>query len=115
MWSQPHGLRLYRLLQQPWLGLPRLAMKLTGTLKPEISQPRNMDDLPDEGDIHIFAHDHIEWDVIEQITSEGGVEKLPTKDYLSCNETSHFPIRHMICKWLCDNTGLFIGRKATNT
>ena len=110
-WKSPLGLRLYRLLKRPWLGIPRFVRRITGTLPPETAQPHNMDDLPDEGDIHIFPHDHIEWDIVESIAAAGGVSRLPTKDYLACNETSGFPIRHLICKHLCNNTGLYVGRK----
>jgi ubiquinone/menaquinone biosynthesis C-methylase UbiE len=110
-WNSPLGIRMYRLLKRPYLGLPRLLRRLTGTTAVESSEPRNMDDLPEEGDIHIFAHDHIEWDVVERIAREGGVARVPTKDYLACNETSRFPIRHMICRCFGNNTGLFVGVK----
>jgi hypothetical protein len=91
-----------------------LFCRLTGTIPadaPTITGTRYLEDLPDEGDIHIFAHDHIEWDVVEKIAAEGGVSRIPTKDYLACNELSRFPIRHWICRWLGNNTGLFVGVK----
>ncbi|QTN32168.1 methyltransferase domain-containing protein [Akkermansiaceae bacterium] len=110
-WSSPLGLRLYRLLQRPWFGIPRLAKRLAGKLPPEVSEPRNMDDLPDEGDIHIFAHDHIEWEAIRQITSKGGLTELVTKDYLACSEIGKFPVRHLLCKRICNNTGIYVGIK----
>ena len=110
-WNSPFGVRLYRLLRRPGFGLPRLLRRLTGTPAVENSEPRNMEDLPEEGDIHIFSHDHIEWDVIEKIAATGGVSRIPTKDYLACNETSRFPIRYWICRGLGSNTGLFVGIK----
>lgn len=99
---------------RPYFGLPRLLRRLAGAPAVESeadSQLRNMDDLPEEGDIHIFAHDHIKWDVIERIARDGGVSRIPTKDYLACNEVSRFPIRHMLCRGLGNNTGLFVGVK----
>jgi SAM-dependent methyltransferase len=113
-WNSPIGVRLYRLLRLPYWGIPRLFCRLTGTIPADaatITGTRYLEDLPDEGDIHIFAHDHIEWDVVEKIAAEGGVSRIPTKDYLACNEVSRFPIRHCICRWLGNNTGLFVGVK----
>jgi len=113
-WSSPLGVRLYRLLRLPYCGLPRLLRRLTGTIPVAATNTtgtRYLENLPDEGDIHIFAHDHIEWDIIERIAAEGGVLRIPTKDYLACNEASRFPIRHWICRGLGNNTGLYVGVK----
>lgn len=113
-WSESLGFRLYRLLRRPYWGLPRLLRRLTGLTAAERATDSGLQgiaDLPEEGDIHIFAHDHIEWKVIEQITMAGGISRVPTKDYLACDEVSRFPIRHWICRGFGNDTGLFIGVK----
>ena len=113
-WRSPLGVRLYRLIKLPYFGLPRLVRRLTSTIPEEekiSSRTSYLEDLPDEGDIHIFAHDHIEWDVVERIAREGGVSRIPTKDYLACNEVSPFPVRYWLCRGLGNNTCLFVGVK----
>jgi SAM-dependent methyltransferase len=42
-----------------------------------------------EGDIHVWEHDHIEWDRVEQRLEDGGCEVLRRTDYL--NYSSDYP------------------------
>ncbi len=43
----------------------------------------------DEGDIHVFPDDHIEWDKIEKVLFENGCETVVSEDYLLYRR--HYP------------------------
>ncbi len=112
-WNSPFGMRLYRLLLRPYWGIPRflrrVAKRHAFPSEETISQSPS---LPEEGDIHIFPHDHIEWKLIREIAKAGGISEVPTRPYLACTEVGHFPIRHWICRKLGNDTQMFVGLKS---
>lgn len=63
-----------------------------------------------EGDIHVFADDHIEWDRIEAVLTEAGFETVATEDYL-LNRSLYRPEVYERYRDRCTDTRMMIFRK----
>jgi ubiquinone/menaquinone biosynthesis C-methylase UbiE len=110
-WRSPVGVRLHRLLTMPSYSFGRILARLQalfGKVEPLLPAPGQRD-VVDEGDVHIYSDDHIDWTAIRAIAIEEGLEQIPTADYLLCREMSRFPIRHWLCRHFACDTGMFIG------
>lgn len=66
--------------------------------------------LNDEGDIHVTADDHIEWDKIDDICVRSG-EVLRREDYLVCRESGSAPALHRMFSGKCNDMRLMIYRR----
>ena len=110
-WRSPLGVRVHRLLTMPrysfsrvlaWLGM------LFGRAEPPLP-PAGRRAIVEEGDIHIYADDHIDWAAIRCIGADEGLVQVPTSDYLLCREVSRFPIRHWLCRRFARDMGIYVG------
>ena len=66
--------------------------------------------LAEEGDIHIYADDHIEWERVQQVAEACGIGAIVTEDYLLCRET-WLPWRHRLCRELAADVRMLVGVK----
>ena len=71
---------------------------------------RELYGLNPEGDIHVYKHDHIEWDRIEQILLRN-CTVLKSEDYLICRELSTDPPLHTKHRAKCVDMRVIICRK----
>jgi len=112
-WRSPFWVRAHRALVLPRYALGRVAARLQrlwGRTEPALPPPGQRA-VTAEGDIHIYADDHIEWPRVREAAAAGGVSEIETEDYLLCRE-ARFPIRHRLCRGLAADTRLLVGRKA---
>ena len=112
-WRSPFVVRLHRLLTMPRYSFGRVWARLKaifGYKEPPLPPPDQRPIL-EEGDIHIYSDDCIDWGAIREITAAHGFEELPFRDYLLCVETSRWPIRHMLCRRFATDMGIYVGRK----
>jgi len=112
-WRSPFAVRLHRLLTMPGYSFGRVWARckaLIGYKEPPLPPPGQRP-IHEEGDIHIYSDDCIDWPAIRGILAARGFEELPFRDYLLCLETSRFPIRHMICRRFATDMGIYVGRK----
>jgi hypothetical protein len=86
-------------------------LKLLGQLEPPLPPPGERE-VCEEGDIHIYADDCIDWGAIRTLASAAGFEELPFRDYLLCRETSRLPLRWWLCRAFAADMGIYVGRKA---
>jgi SAM-dependent methyltransferase len=110
-WRSPVGVRIHRLLTMPGYSIRRLLawlVVLFGKTEQPLLPPLQRE-ITGEGDIHIYADDHIDWAAIRHIGAGGGLVQVPTKDYLLCREMSRFPIRHWLCRHFAEDMGIYIG------
>lgn len=71
---------------------------------------RELHGLIQEGDIHVFEHDHIEWDRIEQVLLRN-CTILKSEDYLVCREPSTDPPLHAKHEAKCVDMRVIVSRK----
>ncbi len=112
-WRSPFSLRMHRALVAPSYALKRLLARiksLFGDPEPPLLPP-NERPILEEGDIHVYPDDCIEWNAIRAIARENGLTPLPVEDYLLCRETSRFPLRYWFCRLFTDDTGIYVGYK----
>lgn len=110
-WRSPFGVRLHRLLTMPSYSLGRgvaWMQAVYGKKEPPLPPPGERT-VSEEGDIHIYADDHIDWCAIRSVLAEGGLVTAATEDYLLCRETSRFPIRHWLCRSFARDMRTYIG------
>jgi len=63
-----------------------------------------------EGDIHVFPHDHIDWDEINRIITSNGCSVIYKKDYLHYKQ--HYKLEHFDAyKNKCSDMRCLIARK----
>ncbi len=110
-WHPPVSLRLYRVLIAPNYALGRIAARTKALFGFSEDTPEIENQFLEEGDIHVFPDDHIDWDAINSITDEYNLKKIPTRSYLLCRETSRFPVRHYLFRPFVTDTGIYVGRK----
>lgn len=67
--------------------------------------------LNDEGDIHVTADDHIEWNLIEDICSGSG-QIVRMDDYLVCREPGAHPELHQRYQEKCADMRLLVSKVA---
>jgi SAM-dependent methyltransferase len=112
-WRSPLGVRVNRLLLMPGYSLGRAWVRVKGLFgyeEPPIPPPGQRP-IPEEGDIHIYKDDCIDWSAIRSILHAQGLEELCFEDYLLCRETSRLPLRHLLCRHFATDMGLYVGRK----
>jgi len=110
-WRRSVGTRVHRVLTMPSYSFSRGLVwlrALFGSKEPALPPPEERG-VSDEGDIHIYADDHIDWSAIRSILAAEGLEEVVTEDYLLCRETSRFPIRHWLCRFLAQDMGIYVG------
>ncbi|MEP7039298.1 MAG: class I SAM-dependent methyltransferase [Acidobacteriota bacterium] len=109
-WHPSIALRVYRGVNAPIYASGRIVARTKAFFGfPEEIQ--NYDEILEEGDIHVFPDDHIDWDEINSIAIENGLKILPSENYLLCRETSDFPLRHHFFSLFLNDTGIYVGRK----
>lgn len=112
-WRSPIGVRIHRALCMPAYALKRLAARVAALLghpEPPLPPPGERE-IHEEGDIHIYADDCIEWNKIREETTRVGLEEIPFKEYLLCREHSSVPIRHLLCRRFAADMGIYVGRR----
>jgi ubiquinone/menaquinone biosynthesis C-methylase UbiE len=112
-WRSPFFVRVHRLLTMPRYSFGRVWARLKalfGYKEPPLPPPDQRPVL-EEGDIHIYSDDCIDWGAIREITAARGFEELSFRDYLLCVENSRWPIRHMLCRRFATDMGIYVGRK----
>lgn len=112
-WRSPAALRLHRGLLAPGYGLKRMLVHIKSSLgfrEPPLP-PRDERPILEEGDIHVYADDFIDWNEIHAIAQEKGLTPLSTDDYLLCRENSTFPWRYWLCNSFTDDMGIYVGCK----
>jgi SAM-dependent methyltransferase len=111
---QPLGLRIHRNLHIPAFGIPERIKRLLKKRSAATDQNHSKlgtRGIPDEGDIHIYSDDHIEWGRILNVLRDCGFLETSCQSYLACTETSLFPWRYGICRPFVVNTGSVVGIK----
>jgi SAM-dependent methyltransferase len=112
-WRSPAGVRINRLLTQPRYAMGRAwarVQRLWGVREPALPPPAERAPVC-EGDIHIYADDHIEWQRVRDTARDNGIEELSYKEYLLCRETGRFPWRYWLCRGIAVDMGLYVGRR----
>lgn len=110
-WHPPIALRIYRTLLAPRYALSRIAARTKAFFGFSEDAPNVENQFLEEGDIHVFPDDHIDWGAITSIADKNNLKKIPTRNYLLCRETSHFPVRHYFFRQFVTDTGIYVGRK----
>lgn len=111
-WRGPLALRVHRALVAPGYATGRIIARIKNLLGfPELRLPSREHQMLEEGDIHVYPDDCIDWEAIRSITREKGMTTLLDKDYLLCRETSRFPVRYWLCHLFTNDTGIYVGRK----
>ena len=105
---KPLGLKIHRRLHISDFGIRETLQRMRSPQKISSNQPRP---LLDEGDIHLYDDDHIEWTQIRNKLSDAGFVEIKFESYLNCTETSSFPWRYWLCRLFTANTGLYVGIK----
>jgi ubiquinone/menaquinone biosynthesis C-methylase UbiE len=115
-WRSPVGVRVHRALTMPRYSLRRAGGWLLNLFgKKELPlPPAGQRAVVGEGDIHVYADDHIEWAAIRAAAAAEGLKEIPTNDYLLCREASRFPIRHWLCRGFASDMGLYIGYRSSS-
>lgn len=112
-WRSPVGVRVHRALCMPGYVMKRVIARtaaLLGHTEPQLPPPQERE-IHEEGDIHIYADDCIDWTLIRRETSAAGLSQIPFPEYLLCRERSSVPIRHLLCRWFATDMGIYVGIK----
>lgn len=112
-WRSPFGVRLHRLLCMPGYAFQRVRARAAALIgRPEpVPPPPEQRDIHEEGDIHVYADDCIDWVEIRRLAASADFVELPFRDYLLCRETSRIPVRHLLCRSFARDTGIYVGLK----
>lgn len=112
--QRPLGLRIHRNLHLPRMGIPAMMRRIISRRNPTgaDTEPTKNNDLPAEGDIHVYGDDHIQWKQIQTILEDSGFTGSTLTPYLACTETSSLPWRYWACRPFVTNAGLYVGIKA---
>lgn len=112
-WRSPFGVRVHRALCMPRYAISRIVARgaaLLGHREPPLPPPGQRE-INDEGDIHIYADDCIDWTLIRHETIAAGLVEIPFPEYLLCRERSPIPIRHLLCRRFAKDMGIYVGIK----
>lgn len=112
-WHPSVRQRLHRLIMMPRYSFGRVwarVRRLWGVQDPPLPPPGQRA-VAEEGDIHIYADDHVEWSEILRLASEARLETLTARDYLLCREGSRLPLRYWLCLPFVTDMSLFVARK----
>lgn len=109
-WKLPIALRVHRTLLSPGYATGRVLARIK-TFFGFPEKPSDESQILEEGDIHVYPDDTIEWETIKSIAREKGLVILSSDDYLLCRETSRFPIRYYLCRPFTTDMGIYVGRK----
>ena len=106
---KPLGLRIHRRLHLPDFGISETFKRRR---VPQEDAKRESRPVLDEGDIHLYKDDHIEWTKIRKNLRDAGFTEIRFESYLHCTETSSFPWRYWLCRLFAAGTGLYVGIKS---
>jgi SAM-dependent methyltransferase len=112
-WRSPPSMRIHRALTMPGYSLRRAwarVRRLWGVVDPVLPPPAERTPLQ-EGDIHVYSDDHVEWPRVRAVCREAGFEELLARDYLLCRDSGRLPIRHWFCKFFAADMSLLIARR----